>query len=258
MHAVTPRDHTPKLDQPSRPQRRPPRRTRRLVAVLAAGALTAGGAVVLVQSRDLPTAHAVLMTAAQRTGAVTSLEGSATQIRSESHSTSHIQMNGDNFKVVTEGRYSDGHREGSTFVAIDDTGYETVEGQTTASPLDPQDRLEPFGKASAAVVLAALEGSNVVQRGDETVHGVVTSRYQIELTRRSIAALSALPPSQLAWFEFENPGEVQGLTVWVGAGLVRQIEIKSGDRATRAEFFNFNTDIRITAPPGPYTTSGER
>lgn len=110
--------------------------------------------------------------------------------------------------------------------------------------------------SSAAVVSAALTGSNVVKRGDDTVADVATTRYAIQLTAKSITALSALTPNQLAWFELEYPGEVTGLTVWVSAGLVRQIEIKSGDRATRTRFFNFNGDISVTAPPGPYVEAG--
>ena len=257
MHTQTPLDDVPALNRARAVRRDRTRRTRGLAA-LAAAVVAATGALVVVQSSDPPTARAVVMSAAERIGEVTSLEGTATQTQPGNKKTSRIRVTGDDFEVVGDTRYADGHREGSTFVAIDGTGYETVEGRTTATSLGAQDRLVPFGKASAAVVSAALTGSNIVERGDPTVADIATTRYEIHLTGKSVAALSALTPNQLAWFELENPSEVDRLTVWVAAGLVRQIEIKSGDRSTRTRFFNFNGDIRVTAPPGPYAESEAR
>lgn len=94
------------------------------------------------------------------------------------------------------------------------------------------------------------------EQAEETVDGVATTRYDIRLSDESVAALSALTPNELAWFELEYPDEVHTLSVWVADDLVQRIEIVYRDQVTtRARFFNFDGNITITAPPGPYLDS---
>jgi hypothetical protein len=41
--------------------------------------------------------------------------------------------------------------------------------------------------------------------------------------------------------------------IWVADGLVRRFDISSPDYGTQSvEFYDFNADITITPPPGPY------
>ena len=60
----------------------------------------------------------------------------------------------------------------------------------------------------------------------------------------------------LAWFELEYPDAVRTLSVWIADDLVHQDRDRPDrDQITRTRFFNFGSDITITAPPGPYTPS---
>lgn len=87
--------------------------------------------------------------------------------------------------------------------------------------------------------------------------GVTTTRYDIQLTETSVAALLALKPNELAWFELEYPDDVRTLSVWVADDLVHQVEITQRDQVTRTRFFNFGAGMIITPPPGPYLPSND-
>lgn len=219
-------------------------------------ALVATAGFVAVQSSGAPSAEAAVSSAADAMGAVTSLEGELTSSTpGASDGTTRIRVDEADLEIVGEIRDADGHIEGSTSTVVDGTGYETIEGRTTSALFGPDGGLAPFGASSEAVVAAALEGSDVSDGGEEVLDGVTTTRYDLELTDASIAALSALTPSELARFELEHPEDVEALSVWVADDCVHQVEIAHRDRLTRTRFFNFNGDITITAPPGPY---GER
>lgn len=249
---------SPATDTSRTSSRRPPaqrhrRRTWRLVAGTAAATVIAAGAFVLVQSNDAPTAQAAVTSAAEAMDEITSLEGElTTSVPGVSDGTTRIRVAGDDLEITGETRYADGHTEASTFTVVDGTGYETIDGQTTTTPVGPGDGLAPFGPSSAAVISAALEGSDVTERGADSLNEVATTRYDIQLTDTSIAALSALTPNELAWFELEYPDAVKTMSVWIADDLVHQIEIAQRDQITRTTFYNFGAEITITAPPGPY------
>jgi hypothetical protein len=112
--------------------------------------------------------------------------------------------------------------------------------------------VETVADASAALVVAALDGSDVTAAGRETISGVLTTRYDVALTARSIDALSSLTPEQLAWFDLDDPNQVDPLSVWIADDHIRRIEVAHSNRATtRTTFANLNGDITITPPPGP-------
>jgi hypothetical protein len=102
------------------------------------------------------------------------------------------------------------------------------------------------------VIAAAMSGATVTESGSQTVGSVEATRYDIELSDRSIAALQALTPNELAWFELEYPDQVDSVSIWIGDDLVRQIEIVQNGATARATYSNFNGDIDITAPSGPF------
>lgn len=246
---------TSALRPPAQRHRRP---TWRIVAGTAAATIIAAGAFVIVQSKDAPTAQAAVTSAAEAMDEITSLEGElTTSVPRVSEATTRIRVAGDDLEITGEARYADGHTEASTFTVVDGTGYETIEDQTSSTPVGSGDGLAPFGPSSAAVISAALEGSDVTERGEDSLNGVATTRYDIQLTDTSIAALSALTPNELAWFELEYPDAVETLSVWIADDLVHQIEIAQRDRITRTTFHNFGGEITITAPPGPYLPSDD-
>jgi hypothetical protein len=234
------------------------RRTRRLVAGTAAATVIAAGTFVLVQSNGAPSAQAAVSSAAESMDEITSLEGElTTSVPGVSEGTTRIRVAGDDLEITGETRYADGHTEASTFVLVDGIGYETIEGETTTTPVGPGDGLAPFASSSAAVISAALEGSDVTDHGEDSINGVATTRYDIQLTDTSVAALSTLTPNALAWFELEYPDAVTRMTVWIADNLVHQIEIAQRDQITRTRFFNFGGEITITAPPGPHLPSDD-
>lgn len=234
----------------------PRRRAWRLVAACAAATVIAVGGLVVLRADNAPTAQAAVRSAAQAMDEITSLEGELTMsFVGVSDETSRIRVDGNNVDISNDTRYVDRREEHSTFVVLDGMGYETINGQTTTRPVARDEGLAPFGPSSAAVITAALEGSDVTERGTDTIDGVVTTRYDIQLTPASVAALSDLTPSELAWFELECPQDVESMSVWVAEGLVRQIEVTQHQFVSRTRFFNFGADITITAPPGPYASA---
>jgi hypothetical protein len=252
---VTATNGTSSLRQTSQRQRH---RTWRLVVATAAATVIAAGAFVLVQSNDAPNAQAAVTSAAESMDEITSLEGElTTSVPGVSEGTTRIRVAGHDLEITGETQYADGHTEASTFTVVDGVGYETIESQTTATPVAPGDGLAPFAASSAAVISAALAGSDVTDQGDDSINGVATTRYDIQLTDTSIAALSELTPNELAWFELEYPAAVTTMTVWIADNLVHQIEIAQRDQITRTRFFNFGGEITITAPPGPHLPSDD-
>ncbi len=123
-------------------------------------------------------------------------------------------------------------------------------GRPQRSTLAPEDGLDsPYGRLSDAL-LATLDGADVDEAGDEVIAGVDTIRYDITLTERSVAALSALAPELPG---FEDPHGLDRMSVWVADDHVHRIDVAFDDgRTLAATFSNLNGDIEITAPPEPY------
>jgi hypothetical protein len=172
--------------------------------------------------------------------------------------TTTIRVDGDDVDFVVETRFADGRATRYEGAAIDGIQYITVGGRTEASPLRAGDVFEtPYGQASAEMIVAVLDGATVTEGGQETIAGVLTTRYDIALTAQSIASLTAVPQSSLAWFDLDNPDEVDRLTVWVADGLIRQVMVDHDSTATTgATILNVNGEITIAPPPGPYAQTG--
>lgn len=238
-------------------ERQPPRRRWRL-GLAAAAVIVVVGAVLgaVVVRTDSPTAEVAVSDAAAAMTSITSLEGELTRTTPESTGTTRLRVDGDAFSATSQGTYADGHVEESTTTVIDGFLYETIDNTTTRTPRQAEDGLAPFGPSSDAVLTAATNGSVVTEVGTEQVGDVEAVRYDIVLGSDAVAALAALTPNQLAWFELEYPEQVDSMSVWIADGLVRQIETEQRDQTIRTRFFNLNGDVRIEAPPGPYVEPG--
>lgn len=240
----------PRVDRRSRPsRRRVAQRPMVLVAVGVAASVLAVMAVVAVGSADRHSAAATVTAAAENISDVTSLRASLTRrVGEEPASTSTAEVDGTNIEIRSEGD------EGPMVMTIvGDTVYETLDGETTAQPYDPQaqGRLDPFGASSAAVVTAALEGSQVDELGSEPVRTVESTHYRVSLDDAARQALGSLPPSTLAWFDLEYPDTAETIDVWVADELIRRIRITTTEvpETATTEFYDFNAaDIAITAP----------
>ncbi|HTO00943.1 MAG TPA: hypothetical protein VL068_09740, partial [Microthrixaceae bacterium] len=57
------------------------------------------------------------------------------------------------------------------------------------------------------------------------------------------------------WFELEYPDQVDAISIWIADGLIRQIETTQGQATIRTIFTNFNGDISVNAPAGPFVES---
>lgn len=240
-----------------------PRRRRRWTAVAAAAAVAAAvaaGAIVL-RPGDQPSAEATVLTAAEALADVTSLR--STMHVEDDHFVSDVtaEMSGTNLRTEQEMREIEtGTVERFRWVVVDGTEYytEVRDGQevTTAEPVDPNYRLAPFGEASAAVIDAALDGSDIDEVGTEEVHGVETTHHRVRLAEAGRSALAELPRSYLGWFDlyFDDDhltGEVT-LDIWTAGETIRRLGVTSANGSFTVDFFDFNADIEITPPPPPY------
>jgi hypothetical protein len=125
-----------------------------------------------------------------------------------------------------------------------------------AWPVDPNYELAPFGEASAAVIDAALEGSDVEKIGTEDVRGVETTHHHVHIAEAGQSALAGLPRSFLGWFDlYFDEDHIAGdmtLDIWTADDMIRRFGVTSAAGSMTADYFDFNADIAITPPLGPY------
>ncbi len=183
---------------------------------------------------------------------ISSLEAVLTTNSPDRDGVSRLRVDRDAFEVTSEGTYADGHTEASTMTVIDGIRYETIEGRTTRTPVSPGEGLEPFGPSSQAVIAAAMTGATVTEAGSQSIGSVESTRYDIDPSEQSTAALNALTPNELVWFELEYPDQVESVSIWIGDDIIRQIELTQNGVTTRVSYTNFNGDITVAAPSGPF------
>lgn len=228
-------------------------RTGRALVTLAAAVVIVIALVVVgpFGSSTEASASEVVTIAARTTGDETAFRGALVIDEGGEVRRSTAEVDGLDIRVTAEGSTT------PAFVVIDGVMWSFDEnGSATSEPVEPGGGLEAFGPSSEAVVLAALQSSSIEELGDQEIRGQVAAHYRISLDDTAKAALGALSPGQLAWFDLENPQQASTLEVWVSDDLVRRIEVQStyGDsgndttRTASTEFYDFGADITIEPP----------
>jgi hypothetical protein len=240
------------------------RRRTRLLSLAAAGLLIAIAAVIVFQPGDEPSPAAALTHAVENLSDITSMRATIeVEYPGGDGATSTLEMNGDDMQsIIAAGQSSE------SWTVVDGTEYLTRDGQTTVEPLNPNFVLDPFGQASAAVVTSVLAESPVTEIGTEMVRGVNATHYRLDIGDPSETGLARLPRATAEWFNLwswvaeEGPDRAWDVSIdlWVSDDdLIRRIRVSADEphrQAFTAEYFDFNADIVITAPSGPYSQPG--
>ena len=243
---------------PLDPHRHDPRRSgpgRWLLGVAAAALVlgAVGGAVLLRSGDDSTPADTTSARPTTVHEEIVSLRGEVTTTPNDGSGTSRstLRVHGNDRETTSTRTYPDGHTESATRILIGGTEYETIEGVTTRRAV-PVEEPAPFSMSSAMVLKTLRGNSTVVESREVDWDGGTATRLELEPTAQLAPALSTLPAGVLAWFELEYPAEVESVTLWVTDQVIRQIEVTTAQLITRSTFSDFNADIEITPPPGPY------
>ena len=226
-----------------------------LGAAAALLVLAAFGGAIALRSNDDTTPADTTTSAAPTTvpDEVHSLRGEVTIVARDGSGTtrSTLRVTGNDREAISTREFPDGTTESSTRTLIGNTEYETVDGVTTRRSVTAEDPT-PFSMSSAMVVKAMTGNSVRVDERRVDWEGGTATRLDLQPTPQLAPALSALSAGVLAWFELEYPAEVESVTLWVTGQVVHQIEVTTAQVVTRSTFSDFNGDIAITPPPGPY------
>jgi hypothetical protein len=216
-------------------------------AGLAAAAIVAG--FVLVAPGGQSSASAAVLSAANRTAGAHTLRLSAQYTSAEGRkSGASAAIEGADSTIT----YSPGPNGVLSHTSIGAEVYYLRDGRPVSERTQSlEDLLAPYARSAADVVRAALNHGGVTDLGDTSVRGGTAKHYRVELSARSRAALTAVRPQELAWFELEEPAQVDTVDVWVGSGdLLREIRVSGAHRTSTVQMYDFGAPISITAPAG--------
>jgi uncharacterized membrane protein len=242
---------TPDTNTHTNTQTQRPRRSRRWMTWAAAGTGVAASVLttVVVLGGHSTSASAAVLTAAEHTEKVVTLRGTTQEeIKTGGASTSTIEANGADMKIVEQ---DDIGTINTTIVG--GIAYESTSDSdgTPHKNTGPNEHgLAPFAEATGNVARAALEGADVTDKGTEQVRGADTTHYQVKLTAESRRALAALPAGQTAWFEVEHPDQITSIDIWTAGDLIRRITVDQPERRTTTEYYDFGQPVTITKPAG--------
>jgi hypothetical protein len=158
-----------------------------------------------------------------------------------------IRANDDDYDVRIISQDAGGRvRQGSVTIVGDQTYTVTGDGEQIVSPRAPGDGLNPPVADLFHAVTGALANSDFLRSGTDTIAGSPATRYDVELTERSIAAFTDPVPIVSL--------DVSQLTIWIADEHPRQIEMvtASGYRE-RLTFVGFGGAAPIAAPTGSFT-----
>lgn len=228
-------------------------KTRARYALVAAATVTIAVLGVIVLATHTPSAQAAVFEAATALGDIRTMEGHLVISSPAGIVTSTIRVDGKAFEARTRSTFTDGRVETSEQTVVDGFLYETINGQTTRTPQGPGQQLSAFADASAALIKAVSTDAAIQSLPPDDIDGELVERYDISPENDAVDAIARLDQGQLSWFELEYPDQVDTVSLWVHDGIVRQLEIRTGQSTTRISFENLNGEIDIVAPPGPFT-----
>lgn len=253
-----PRDQRAAAGEPARPRRR------RLRLLAGAGSVAAAGllAVTLIGPGASVAAADQIRAAADNTSELTDFRihmvsndgffpaGEAT-----------AEVDGDSFRM-TSGNFE--------MIGVGTTEWILADGEVVEVNTFSADEavdIAPYAESSAAVITAALASASITDAGTETLNGVETTRYDIEMDDAAQAALAAVPSANLEWFaqavdEDVEAGEegvisdvrsgyledADALSIWIADDLVHRIAVTTGSTQFTHTFFDFGADITVSAP----------
>jgi hypothetical protein len=244
---------TPSITAPTNAHPSPrPATSRRRTAWSAAAGLAAAAAVagfVLLSPGGQESAAAAVLTAADHTAAQHTLRLTAEYTNTQGRrSGATALIEGADSRIT----YSPGPNGVLSHTVIGHEVYYVRDGKAASQKTVPAgDLLAPYPRSAADVLRAALEHGGVTDLGHEKVRGGNATHYQVKLSTHSRQALAAVPSSELAWFELEEPGQVTTVDVWVGSGdLLRAIQVSSTHRTATLHMYDFGAPVNITVPAG--------
>jgi len=194
-----------------------------------------------------PQALSIVLAAAENTGRIDSLRISMRRVLAIGERKSVVAaINGKNAEgtITEDGITRKVVRVGGYEYSVDHTGKVTKRRLTAAENED----LPSFGRASEAVLRAALTGTAVTAVGTEQVRGVQATHYRVPLTAAPRAALRRLGTKTLGWFMLEFPDSVQSVDIWVADNLVRRVVVTTSAGTSTLEYYDFDTPITIKPP----------
>ncbi|HEV2810609.1 MAG TPA: hypothetical protein VGV93_09475 [Acidimicrobiales bacterium] len=245
---TTTTDKAPRSNTPPSPSN--PRRGRLLQLVAAGAAAVLAASVLMMGSDNTPAAAAVVSDAAENLEEVRTLRATLVQTYPHGVLTFEGEFAGADGRQLATQRGADA--ASWEIIVVGDSMWTVSNGDVRQETVPSEEQLAPFAKASAAVLAASLEGTDVRELGTEPVRGRDTVRYRILPDERSRAALAALEPGELSWFALEDPSAVTAIEVWVSDDLVRRIEIIFSDdhfmTTSAADFYDFGAGIVISPP----------
>ncbi len=245
MTATTPPVPTPRPARPARPAR-----PRLRLGLVPAGAVAAALAVVVAVAGPFDgepaSAQQLVRTAAQSTADATTFRARLVAEGPDGREVVTAAFAGGDARIVGA--------DGTVTTLVGDRVWERdARGRTTTDTVPAAERLAPFARSSAAVLLAALAG-DAARLGEERVGGAAATHVRIALTPAARRRLAELPATQLAWFELEDPDRAERVDVWVDGDLIRRIAIVSrpapggATTTTTTEFSDFGAAVQVRPP----------
>lgn len=192
-------------------------------------------------------AAAAVRAAIERQEGVDSFEAVETVERADGQSSrATVRVSGDDAEIAFSDETPDGTVVHLSITLIGDLAYTSSEDGNVVTPRHPDDGIDTSVAELSRALLVALEHSDVTSAGSEVIAGAVATRYDIELSDRSVGALS----DPVLGFD---PERMESLSVWIAGDYPRQVEwVTDEGNRTQFTFLSIGEDVSITAPIGEF------
>lgn len=214
-----------------------------LLRVAAALAVVALGFAVMSRVSNDRSAAATVRRALERHEGASSYEAlMVTTVPGDGTTSYTVRVSGHDQAIDIDFESIDGQVEHSSVVLLGDVAYRSLGGATVVEPRGAEVGVQPSYGALSSGLIDALGDADVAEDGTEIVGGVVATRYDVELSERSVAAFSV---EELGL----SPEDLVRLVVWIADEQLRQVELVYADGvAFVGTFSDVDGEIAITAP----------